>query len=108
MKAINVRCHVGAQIGAQVFTSLDSNTHGCQLEMTKEGVFVTGSINGKNIDPYFIPHGTIASVRIDPKSFAEAMFARVETKQLSPGLSEVELVTGPPKRKPGRQPKVLE
>lgn len=64
MKALNVRCHVGAQIGAQVLTSLDSIKDKFDMDMTKEGVFITT----KNGEYYFVPHGTIASVKLDPEA----------------------------------------
>ena len=69
IKATNVRCHVGAQIGAQVFTSLDSAKDGFDMTMTKEGVFLITKAGM----PFFIPHGTIASIALDKESFASAM-----------------------------------
>lgn len=70
MKVLNIRCHVGAQIGAQVYTSIDHKVNGCDMEMNQFGVFLTGMINGKKIEPHFIPHSTIASIKIDPTSYA--------------------------------------
>lgn len=68
IKALNVRCHVGAQIGAQVFTSLDSAKEGFHMEMNNYGVFVT--TKAKEI--YFVPFGTVASVKIDCESYLAA------------------------------------
>ncbi len=68
IKATNVRCHVGAQIGAQVYTSLDSKKDGFEMEMNNFGVFVTT----KTKDIYFVPHGTVASVKLCADSFQAA------------------------------------
>lgn len=91
MKALNIRCHVGAQIGAQVYTSLDAKIHGCTLEMTDTGVIVTGTIGGRPIDPHFIPMSTIASIRLGAEDFTGAEVTHLE-----------------PKRKAGRPPKASE
>jgi len=68
IKAMNVRCHVGAQIGAQVYTSLDTKKDGFEMEMNNFGVFVTT----KNKEIYFVPHGTVASVKLCPDSYQAA------------------------------------
>ena len=82
MKVTNMRCHVGAQIGAEVFTSLDSTVHGADMRMTPQGVFVTGEIKGTKIQPHFIPHSTIASIRLDPASYEESITApKLELKK---------------------------
>lgn len=70
IKVTNIRCHVGAQIGAQVYNSLDAKKDRVEMHMTSVGVFVTG---GMCKQPYFIPHGTIASVALDTDSFCEFM-----------------------------------
>lgn len=92
MKVLNIRCHVGAQIGAQVFTSIDTKSQGYDLEFTNDfggGVFVTGKgPNGKTINPTFIPCSTIAAVSIDPTDYHQ--------------YSQEEFVMEIPKKKPGR------
>jgi hypothetical protein len=69
IKCLNVRCHVGAQIGAKVLTSIDAKKDGYAMSMTKEGVFLTTPEG----EPYFIPHGTIASIRLCKEGYAAAM-----------------------------------
>lgn len=97
MKVLNIRCHVGAQLSAEVFTSLDSEIHGCDMEMNQFGVFVSGKLKGKPMKPHFIPHSTIASVRLCPESFAEYRYGTLKQEHADAQL--------PAKNKGGRPPK---
>lgn len=83
MKVTNIRCHVGAQIGAKVYTSIDAKVNGTTMFMTKEGVFLHGTIDSKAISPHFIPHSTIASIRIEQSDF-DNQFAQNETVAEAP------------------------
>lgn len=94
IKVKNIRCHVGAQIGAEVLTSLDEEKHRCKLYMTNTGVFVIGYAKGGKVsDPTFIPHSTIASITLGNAAFEE-IIGKTETRE-----------DEPTKRGPGRPAK---
>jgi hypothetical protein len=90
MKVTNIRCHVGAQIGAKVYTSIDAKVNGTTMFMTKEGVFLHGTIDNKAISPHFIPHSTIASIRIEQSDF---------DNQFMPHAAKMESVEEAPKKR---------
>lgn len=67
LKVLNVKCHVGAYIRGQVFTTLDSEKNKLEMFMNNVGVFVKKD----KANPVFIPHSTICSIEIDHDSFQE-------------------------------------
>ncbi len=85
MKVSNIRCHVGAQIGAKVYTSLDSKVNKCQMTYSKEGVFILGSIDGIKIAPHLIPLSTIASIRFDQEEFDQNLLEQTKEPAKKPG-----------------------
>lgn len=63
-KVLQIRCHIGVQIGAQVVTSIDSLRDRAEMSLNPAGVLIR-SHKGSREAQYIIPYSNLHSIKLE-------------------------------------------